>query len=78
MLLLVGLAMGTQKTAIPIRLGPAQGAELVIAHDDERCAGSTHASRNMKHLTLVRSAIDEISDKKYLTIPVTKGPPSSR
>jgi hypothetical protein len=72
MLLLVGLAMGPQKPAIPIRLGPAQGVELVIAHDSERCAGSTHPSRNMKHPALVRSAIDEISDKNYLTIPVTK------
>ena len=66
MLLLVGLAMGPQKTAIPIRLGPVQGVELVIAHDGERRAGSTHASRYMKHLTLVRSAIDEIADNQLL------------
>jgi hypothetical protein len=36
-------------------------------------APGTHAPHNMKHFTLVRSAIDEISGKKYLTIRVTKG-----
>jgi hypothetical protein len=72
MLLLVILTVRPQKTTIPVRLRPAQGIELVVAHDGERRAGLTHTPRDMKHLALLRSAIDKIAYKDYLAIPVTK------
>jgi hypothetical protein len=72
MLLFVLLTVRSEKTSRPVRLGPAKGVELMVAHDCQRSAGVTHASRDNKHLALLRSAVDKVSYKNHPAVRVPK------